>query len=98
MAASSRAISTARRSDQVCGSLPKRLICAADDHPSPNCGAILPQLDQRITLRDNRKRNAPLDMLALFKYLDEERSAAVTATRCQGAPEPSNYRLPDCLT
>ncbi len=84
--------------------LTRRLTSYVDPFPSVYVRQMInlaywPSMPQLISdyLRDNPTRNRALDMLPLFKYLDEERVLAVTGDALVKARPTFHYRLPDCL-
>lgn len=84
--------------------LTRRLTSYVDPFPSVYVRQVIsqsywPEMPQLISeyLRDNPTRNRALDMLPLFKHIDEARVLAVTGDELIKSRPTFHYRLPDCL-
>lgn len=84
--------------------LTRRLTSYVDPFPSVYVRQMInlaywPSMPDLISdyLHDNPTRNRALDMLPLFKHLDEARVLAVTGDELINARPTFHYRLPDCL-
>ncbi|MFT6465321.1 amidoligase family protein [Halopseudomonas sp.] len=82
----------------------RRLTSYVDPFPSVYVRQVInqaywPEMPQLISdyLRDNPTRNRALDMLPLFKHIDEARVLSVTGDALIKSRPTFHYRLPDCL-